>query len=182
MSALTVRAERLDGGSFPRVSPAAVNADGSFTLKGPITSQLFFATVEFAAKDATHRVRALARAQSGEPIILDTASTLVTAKVALAAQVRRLDDLSYSNTAEVTSQVRSVLSTSLDSVSLDQPNEKLSQQLTDAASKSEPLATSLRAWEAALLPSPAPAPSPSAKSSASPSVAPSSDSSSSTIK
>ena len=70
----------------------ACKALGSFKLTGPITSQLFFATAEFTAKEGTHRVRALARAESGEPIVLDPASTLVTAKVALAAQARRLDD------------------------------------------------------------------------------------------
>lgn len=174
-STLTVRAERLDGGTFARVSPAPVAADGTFTLKGPITSQLFFATAEFSAKDgtSTYRVRSLARAESGEPIILDTASTLVTAKVALAAQVRRLDDLNYTNTVEVTSQVRSVLGTGLDSVSLDQPNEKLSQQLTDAAAKSSALSASLRKWEATLLPSPTPAPAATATPSASPSPVPS---------
>jgi hypothetical protein len=173
LATLTVRAERLDGGSFARVTDVPVAADGSFTLKGPITSQLFFATAEFQAKDGTHRVRALARAESGEPIILDTASTLVTAKVALAAQVRRLDDLSYTNTTEVTSQVRSVLATGLDSVSLDQTNEQLSQQLTSAAAKSDALSASLRKWESALLPSPTPAPTPSASTSASASPSPS---------
>ena len=175
LSGLTVRAERLDGGAFVRVGAAPVAADGSFALKGPITSELFFATTEFAAGDATHRMRTLARAQSGDPIILDTASTLVSAKIALAAQARRLDDLSYVDTNEVTSQVRSVLATSLDAVPLDQTNEQLAKQLTDAASKHEALAASLRKWEATLLPSPAPSasakPSPSPSASLAPSPA-----------
>lgn len=171
---LTVRAERLDGGAFPKVEPAPVSADGSFTLKGPITSQLFFATTEFTAQDGLHRMRTLARAQAGEPIILDTASTLVGAKIALAAQKRSLDDLGYVASTEVTSQVRSVLSTSLDAVKLDKPNEQLAQALTDAAAKHETLATSLRKWEQTLLPAsptPAPSPSASAKPSASPTTA-----------
>ncbi|MFN3428417.1 MAG: hypothetical protein ACK46X_00535 [Candidatus Sericytochromatia bacterium] len=167
---LTVRAERLDGGAFPKVEPAPVSADGSFTLKGPITSQLFFATTEFTAQDGLHRMRTLARAQAGEPIILDTASTLVGAKVALAAQKRSLDDLSYVATTEVTSQVRSVLATNLDAVKLDKPNEQLAQALTDAAAKHETLATSLRKWEQTLLPA-SPTPGPSPKPSAQPTTA-----------
>lgn len=172
LSGLMVRAERLDGGAFVRVSPVPVAADGNFTLRGPITSELFFATAEFTANDATHRMRALARAQSGEPIILDPASTLVAAKIALAAQARRLDDLSYVDTSEVTSQVRSVLSTALEDVPLDQTNEQLAQHLTDAAAKNEALAASLRKWEAALRPSSTPIatakPSPSPSASLSP--------------
>ncbi|MNT56702.1 hypothetical protein D3C72_1940250 [compost metagenome] len=117
-------------------------------------------------------MRALARAQSGEPIILDPASTLVAAKIALAAQARRLDDLSYVDTSEVTSQVRSVLSTALEDVPLDQTNEQLAQHLTDVAAKNEALAASLRKWEANLRPSPAPTatakPSPSPSASLSP--------------
>jgi hypothetical protein len=170
---LTVRAERLDGGVFPRVAPAPVAADGSFKLSGPITSQLFFATAEFTAKDGTHRVRALARAEEGSAIVLDTASTLVTAKIAVAAQARRLDDMSYRDTAEVVSQVRSVLATKLDAVSLDLPNEQLSDALDAAASGSDAVAASLAKWEATLKPSPTPAPSPTAKPAASPSASPS---------
>jgi hypothetical protein len=181
---LTVRAERLDGGVFPRVAPASVAADGSFKLSGPITSQLFFATAEFTAKDGTHRVRALARAEEGAAIVLDTASTLVTAKIAVAAQSRRLDDLNYRDTAEVVSQVRSVLATKLDAVSLDLPNEQLSDALDTAAAGSTALASSLEKWESALKPSPTPAPSPSPKPSASvtPSAAPASPEPSTNVK
>jgi hypothetical protein len=181
---LTVRAERLDGGTFAGVGAVPVAADGSFKLAGPITSQLFFATAEFTAKNGTHRVRALARAESGEPIVLDSASTLVTAKIALAAQARRLDDLNYRDTAEVVSQVRSVLSAQLDAVSLDQPNEKLSEALDLAAKGSDALDGSLDKWEATLKPSPTPAPTPTNKPSASPSasIAPASPEPSTNVK
>jgi hypothetical protein len=171
LAALTVRAERLDGGPFTRVAAASVAADGSFTLKGPITSELFFASTEFTAKDSLHRMRTLVRAQGGEPIILDAASSLVSAKIAVAAQTRKLDDLSYVDTNEVTSQVRSVLSTSLDAIPLDQTNEQLSKQLSEAALKNPALATSLRKWESTLLPA-SPSPSPVASGTAKPSPTP----------
>ena len=170
LGSLVVRAERLDGGSFPHVPSAAVSGDGTFTLRGPLTSKLFFATTEFSAEDKLYRVRALARAESGEPIVLDTASALVAAKIALAAQKRALDDLSLVETTEVTSQVRSALAASLEAVSLDQPNETLSGALDAAASRSAGLAKRLTEWEAKLLPaSPTPGPSPSATPSPSPS-------------
>jgi hypothetical protein len=116
-------------------------------------------------------MRTLVRAQGGEPIILDAASSLVSAKIAVAAQTRKLDDLSYVDTNEVTSQVRSVLSTSLDAIPLDQTNEQLSKQLSEAALKNPALATSLRKWESTLLPA-SPSPSPVASGTAKPSPTP----------
>lgn len=178
VSTLTIKAERTDGGAFPGVEAAKVGTDGSFTLRGPITSELFFAATEFMYEDRLHRVRALARAQSGEAIVLDVASSLISAKVALAAQKRTLDALDYNETTEITAQVRSTLKSSLGAVKLDQPNEALSAQLTTLAKKSEPLSVSLGAWETTVLglpkptPSPAPSGSPSPQASESPNLEP----------
>ena len=158
---------------FSDFNPVKPASDGSFTLKGPITSELFFASTDFMFEDRLHRVRALARAQSGDPIVLDVASSLISAKVALAAQKRTLDALDYSETVELTAQVRSTLKTALNAVRLDQPNEALSSQLDDLAKKSEPLAVSLSEWERSVLGVSAPKPSPSASPSGAPSVDPS---------
>lgn len=169
VSTLTIQAERTDGGAFPGVEPAKVTTEGGFTLRGPITSELFFASTDFMYEGRLHRVRALARAQSGDPIVLDVASSLISAKVALAAQKRTLDALDYVETNELTAQVRSTLKASFGDVRLDQPNETLSAQLSDLSKKSEPLAASLSEWEHAVLGVPRPTPS------ASPSAGPSPD-------
>lgn len=161
MTALEVRAERLDGGTFPKVAPAPVGAGGAFTLEGPITSQLFFATTEFSHENHPHRLRALARAQGGDPLVLDGASTLMSAKIALAAQKRFLDDLDYTEATELTAQVRSAVGAELQAVPLDQPNEALSAALTESVKPYQTLSARLAAWESAIMPPEAPAPTPS---------------------
>lgn len=178
MNTLSVKAERLDGGAFPRVTEAPVNAEGGFELKGPLTSQLFFATAEFTHENHLHRVRALARAQSTEPLVLDTASSLIAAKVALAAQRMPQDALDYTETTELSAQVRSALSGALQGVDLAQPNEALSARLNAAAVEHPALASRLLRWETSMAPSPEPSPSstpepqPSASATAKPELEP----------
>jgi hypothetical protein len=118
-------------------------------------------------------VRALARAQDGAPLILDAASSLVSAKVALAAQKRALDDLNYPETTDLTAQLRSTLGAQLDGVSLAQPNGALSTQLDALAKKNEGLAARLLKWSAALEPAPAPTPQPAGAATPGASSAPS---------
>lgn len=181
VGALAIGAERLDGGAFTLLAAGAkpfalqalapVDADGAFVLKGPITSQLFFATAEFTFDNATHRLRSLVRAEPGAPVLIDTASTLVAAKIALAAQRRRLDDMSQSEAAELTSQVRAAIGPRLEDVKLDQTNQALSLALDGIAAEHESLGGRLAAWEATLWPS-SPTPRPTA-SAATPAPTPS---------
>lgn len=171
LSKLVVRAERLDGGAYLPIAMAKVESDGSFVLHGPIKSTLFFASTEFTAKDSVHRLRALFRAEPGAPIILDSATSLMASKVALAAQRRNLDDLNYNDARDLSSSVRSRFDTALGQISLDQPNEQLSRQLSDLVATDPTLSARLLRWEASLIPTYLP--SPAVLSSSSPTPTPS---------
>jgi hypothetical protein len=172
IASLTVRAERIDGGGFPKVPEVKVQKDGTFSLNGPLTSNLFFASTEFIHEDTLHRVRALVRAQSDEPVIIDAASSLMAAKVAMAAQRRKLFNVDYNETTRLTSQVRAVASTELAGLRLDQANEELSTALDRAVANDTSLREGLAHWEAGLLPSPTPSATPPASVTPTPDPSP----------
>ncbi|HEY9723322.1 MAG TPA: hypothetical protein V6D47_15030 [Oscillatoriaceae cyanobacterium] len=166
---LTVQAERLAGGPLLGSSPAPVAADGTFSqLKVPLNSQLFFATVAFDSQNGPEELRALARAQPQAPLVIDVASSLIGARIAVAAQSRSLDALDYSATGELTDQVRATLGSSLASVDLGQPNAVLANKLTQLAQPHATLASHLADWENSFDPSPSPSPSASPSPSPTP--------------
>jgi hypothetical protein len=159
VSALQVAAERLDGGAFPDVTASSVAEDGSFKLEGPATGKFFFASASFSFEDTTHRVRALARAdQDAGKLTLDTASTLLAAKVALAEQKRHLATIDYQETQDLGNMVRQKLGAQLQAVQLDAANAELSNALNVLARKDDTLRDHLRSWEFALDPTLAPTP------------------------
>lgn len=166
---LTVQAERLAGGPLLGASPAPVAADGTFSkLTVPLNSQLFFATVSFDSQQGPAELRALARAQPQAPLVLDVASSLIGAKIAVAAQSRSLDTLDYTQTTELTAQVRATLGSDLTQVNLNQPDAALSNTLTQLAQKNGTLASRLASWQNSFDP-PSPSPSPTATPLPSPS-------------
>lgn len=171
---LVVRAERLEGGPFAKVAPASVAPDGRFVLSVPENGTLFFATTEFTQDDGVYRMRALAQASRGRTIIVDTAGTLVGAKIALAAQKRPLSDLNALQTASLIEQVSNTLQPALDRVQLNQSDEDLSETLTALTLPDRDLAYHLLAWEQNLVRHavPWPLPSPTASPTAPPSMEP----------
>jgi hypothetical protein len=153
ITGLAVDAERLDGGSFPDVTSTAVAGDGSFTLNGPDTGKFFFASASFVHEDTTHRVRALAKADSSSnKLLIDTASTLLAAKVALAEQKRHLFTIDYQETQDLSNLVRTRLGDRLGSVQLDAANAELSSALDVLARSNEDLNNRIVRWEYTLDP------------------------------
>jgi hypothetical protein len=159
VSSLNVAAERLDGGVFPDVTASSVSDDGAFKLQGPATGKYFFASASFSFEDTTHRVRALARAdQDAGKLTLDTASTLLAAKVALAEQKRHLFTIDYQETQDLGNLVRYKLGAQLQTVQLDAANAELSNALNVLARQDDGLRERIRSWEYGLDPTLAPTP------------------------
>lgn len=159
VSGLGVGAEALDGGAFPDVTASPVAGDGSFSLQGPATGKFFFAAASFTFDDTTHRVRALARAdEDAGKITLDTTSSLLAAKVALAEQKRHLNSIDFQETQDLGNMVRYKLGAQLDKVQLDAANAELSNALNVLVRQDDQLRARVRSWEYTLDPTLAPTP------------------------
>jgi hypothetical protein len=179
LTALSVTAERLNGVSYPDVAASKVQSDGGFTLKGPATDKYFFASASFNFEDTSHTVRALAKAGETSRLTIDTASTLVASKIAMAEQKRHLYSIDYQDTQDLTNQVRQKLGNQLDAVRLDAANDELSSALNLLILRDEALHQRIVRWEFTLNPSlgrtpdPMLAPAASASAAVSPSATPS---------
>lgn len=184
LTALTVNATQLDGTALSDASPAPVASDGSFTLQihSATTSQLIFAVCNLQPAGVNGTVRTLARVQAGDPLVLDPASSLVAAQVATAAKSRALDGLSYTDTAELTAQVRADLGSTLASVDLTQGDQALATQLNSLSQQNPGLADRLSTWQGELQPPPSPSPLPSPKATATASPSPSASNTASPVK
>lgn len=152
VNGLTVTAEHLNGVTFPDVAASQVLPGGYFTIKGPATDKYFFASASFNFEDTTHTVRALAQAASTDKLVIDTASSLVAAKVSLVAQRRQLFNIDYQETQDLTDQVRAKVGGKLESVRLDVAAQELSNALDVLASKDDALQTRLKQWQYTLDP------------------------------
>jgi hypothetical protein len=163
LTSLVVAAAQLKGGAFAGVSPVQVAADGSFALQVPPTSKLFFLTTSFTQDAHTYHLRALVRAQPDTPVILDATSSLMGAPIAAAASGRSQDELSFSETSELTSDVRADDGVALNIVDLSQSDTAQASALNQVVSTGSALSARLLKWETALAASPilAPVPNPS---------------------
>ncbi|MDB5098291.1 MAG: hypothetical protein JWM80_2712 [Cyanobacteria bacterium RYN_339] len=156
---LKVSAERLDGGAVPDLGAVPVGDGGSFLLQGPATGKFFFAATSFTQEDTIHRVRALARADAGGgQLTIDAASSLLSAKIALAEQKRHLFTIDYQETQDLGQMVRYKLGTQLQTVQLDAANAELSNALNVLARQDDGLRERIRSWEYTLDPTLKPTP------------------------
>lgn len=170
---LAVSSERLDGVDFPDVAASAVQPDGSFKMRGKATGKYFFASASFTFEDTPHTIRALAKADNtGSKLVLDTASTLLAAKIALAEQKRHLYTIDFQETTDLTNLVRGRIGDKLDNVRLDVADTELSDALNLLDSANADLSARILRWEFTLDPTlqgtPAPMALPTANATARP--------------
>lgn len=158
IAGLQVRAERLDGGAFPQIGAALVNADGGFGLRGQRMSNLMFVSTEFIHEDNRHRIRALALPDPATPVTIDATSTMLAASVAMAAQRRLIVDLDLGEANRLAQAFRTKVGAAAGMVPMNQPNEDLSLAMSRLAKGDDALVAQLQAFDLKLNPPPYPEP------------------------
>ena len=150
---MKVTAERVDGSKLLSVPAAAIAADGTFDLRGPMAAGVFFATTVVEDQDAVYRMRALVRPENDKTILIDTASSLIAADVIQASKRHQKAELGgiFDRTAQLTADVRAAVpAEEMRGVSLSGSNDALVGQLHALAQARPALYAELLAWEEAL--------------------------------
>lgn len=155
---MKIAAERSDGSKVLSIAAAQLGPDRTFELQVPASAGLFFATTIVEDQDAVYRMRALVRAEDRQPIIIDTASTLVAADVLKASRRHQKAELGaiYTRTAALTREIRTQIpEDEMRAVNLSGTSDVLVSQLHALAGPRPELYEELRAWEETLQGGPA---------------------------
>lgn len=150
LEGMKVTAERVDGSKVLSVPTAPIAADGSFDLRGPMSTGVFFATTVVEDQDAVYRMRALVRPENDKKIVIDTASSLIAADIIQASKRHQKAELGgiFDRTAQLTTRIReAVPADQMRGVGLSGSNDALVGQLHALTSAQPALYAELVAWE-----------------------------------
>jgi hypothetical protein len=150
-SELLVRGEQLNGNRLPQFATVPLDRLGNFQFLSRIETGFYVISVEFNHEQRRHTMRAMVKGDANDPVIVDAVSSMLAARVQMAARQHDNLRLDYREVADLTERARELLGPDLNQFRFDQSQENMVYQFDALAQPYAVLGSDWREFTTKLL-------------------------------